>query len=127
MACRASLIIIFLAIVPLIAAYHAAGVVQDFRYEAHGRRDPFVPLIGHEKSAAAKLKDVTSIHELNLEGVAMGAEGGRVAILNGEMLREREKVGDVEIKKIAANSVTLSIDGVEHMIKLSEEGGVKGE
>ncbi len=100
---------------------------ESFRYEAKGRRDPFVPLIGPDKGVVAGLEDVTSIDDVNLEGIAAGAAGTRIAILNGEMLKEGAKVGVLEVKKISEKTVTLMIGGKKYNVSLPEEGGPKGE
>ncbi len=100
---------------------------ENFRYESRGKRDPFVPLIGQDKPSIAKLEDITSIEDVNLEGIAIGAKGQRVVMINGEILKENNKVGEIEIKKIDRKAVTLLIGGKAHTIKLPEEGGLKGE
>ena len=96
-------------------------------YDAHGRRDPFIPLIGQEKNVSARLTDVRSVYEVDLEGIAMGADGKRLAIINGEIMKVGDRVGDLEVKKIELNSVTISIDGNLHTINLTEEGRTRGE
>ena len=45
--------------------------------------------------------------------------------MNGELVKENFKVGEVEIKKITKDSVLLAIGGKEYTIKLPEEGGQK--
>lgn len=95
---------------------------EDFKYESRGRRDPFVSLVGPEKASTAILSDVTSIDEIELEGIAIGAEGRAVVIMNGEMLRENDKVGNLEIKKITKSEVHLLIGGKEYVLNLAQEG-----
>lgn len=112
------------AVIAFLAAAPVAPT-EAFRYEPHGRRDPFVPLIGQQRGAMPRLRDVTSVHELNLEGIAAGSGGKRMAVMNGEMLRENEKVGEIEVKKITSNTVTVLIDGNYHIVRLPEEGGAK--
>jgi hypothetical protein len=100
---------------------------QIFRYESHGKRDPFVPLIGQDKAAAAGLIDVTSVEDIKIEGIAVRADGKRTAIINGELMKENDKVGEVEVVKIDPRSVTILISGKEFKVKLPEEGGSKSE
>ncbi len=98
---------------------------QVFKYESRGKRDPFVPLIGQDKAAAAGLIDVTSVEDIRMEGIALRADGKRTAIINGELTKEKDKIGEVEVIKIDPKSVTLLISGKEFKVKLPEEGGPK--
>jgi len=116
----------------LLAAIFIAGApysyCEGFRYDPHARRDPFVPLAGGQKAAVTKLEDITSVEDVKLEGIAIGAQGKRVAMLNGEMLKENDKVGEVEIMKIEKKSITILMGGKPHNLYLpGEEGGAKGE
>lgn len=100
---------------------------EAFKYDPHGKRDPFVPLIGQERAMAARFTSIVSIEDVKLEGIATGAKGKKSAIINGELVYEGYKAGDVEIKKITDKSVTLLISGKEYTVELPEEGGSKGE
>lgn len=110
--------IVILALAPFCMA-------ADFKYESGGRRDPFVPLIGKEKPTVIKLEDVTSIEDIMLEGIAIEPKGKKAVMLNGMILKENDKVGYVEIKKISNETVTLSIGSNTYNIALSEKGGKK--
>ncbi len=95
-------------------------------YEAKGERDPFVPLIGQGKGGRpAGLEGVTSIQDVLLEGIAIGPLGKNVAILNGQMVKERDKFGILEVKKISKKTVGLLIDGKDHTLSLQDEEGIK--
>lgn len=100
---------------------------QIFKYESRGKRDPFVPLIGQDKAAAAGLIDVTSVEDIRIEGIAVGTDGKRTAIMNGELMKEKGKAGEIEVVKIDPKSVTILISGKEFKVKLPEEGGPKSE
>jgi len=102
---------------------------EEFRYQSRGKRDPFVPLIGQEKAAGivVALSEVMSIDDIRLEGIAAQTSGNRSAIINGELVKENFKAGEVEIRKITKNSVSLTISGKEYTINLPEEGGQKIE
>lgn len=105
---------------------HSEGRVPA--YDPHGKRDPFLPLIGQGKtSTAAALEDVATVDDLRLEGIASDSKGKRMAILNGELVKQGEKVGIVEIVSVEEKSVKILLGDKEFTIKLSEEeGGVSG-
>ena len=86
---------------------------------------PSAPLIGQKKPPAAvvALSEITSINEVKLEGIADQVSGNKSAVINGELVKEGFKAGEVEIKKITKNSVSLTIIGKEYTINLPEEGG----
>ncbi len=112
----------------LLALSVQCALCDGFKYESRGKRDPFVPLVGGSRPTVVKLEDITSAEDIKVEGIAIGAKGKKVAILNAEFLREGDKVGEVELKKIENKFVTISIGGKSYNIYLpGEEGGVKSE
>lgn len=108
-----------------VSRCHADG----YQYEARGKRDPFVPLIGQggKSSAAVSLEDAVTIADIKLEGIASVAKGRRAAILNGEIVKEGVRVGLVQVVTIDSKSVSLLVGGKEYVLNLFEEGGTKGE
>ncbi len=123
-------------VIGIYAAHCSAGEdigVEDagkegVQYEARGKRDPFVPLAGGTKSAATKLEDITSADDIKVEGIAIGAEGRKMAILNGEIIKEGDKVGEVSLKSIGKKFITVLIGGKSYNIYLpGEDGGSKVE
>ena len=101
----------------------ATGDCEIVKYDAGGKRDPFIPLIGVNHPVESKLENVTSITDIKLEGIASSAKGTPIAILNGEMVKEGDKFGDIKIKKITTKNVTISISGIDYKKDLTEEGG----
>lgn len=117
-------IIIILGVMFFMNAF-SSGVI--FGYGTSGKRDPFVSLIGIEKRAATRLEDITSIDEIKVEGIAIGQNGKKSVIMNGELLKEGSRVGAIKIKKITRGSVKLSIGSITYNKKIPEEGGIKRE
>ena len=99
------------------------GYCENFQYESRGKRDPFVPLIGSERPAIGRLEDVSSYADVRLEGIASVAGGKVVAILNGQVVKEGDKYGEVKIEKIMGKSVTVIFNNRPYEINLNEEGG----
>jgi len=101
--------------------YYAKGAEgDDFTYNAKGKRDPFVPLIGRAIPIIVTLKEVLSPNELTLEGIAIGAGGKQIAILNGQMVRENDRFGALLIKKISQKRVEFSIEGKDYKMNIRE-------
>jgi hypothetical protein len=99
---------------------------EQFRYDAHGKRDPAVPLIGQDKPGGAiPFSEIISPDDVKLEGIAGVMSGNKIAIINGEIVREGFVSGEIEVKKIMKKSVILTISGKEYDIPLPEEGGTK--
>ena len=98
---------------------------DDSKYESRGRRDPFVPLVGIDVPKTSKLEEITSINDIKLEGIASRQGGKMVAILNGEIVKEGDKFGEIEIDKITKKTVAIKLGGKDYEIELSEEGGLK--
>lgn len=112
----------------LVASLFAqVSVGENFKYESHGKRDPFVPLVGVDRPTVSRLEDVTSIADVKLEGIASSPKGNLIAVLNGVMVKEGDKFGDIEIKKITRKTVTIVMGGKSYDKELAEEGGIKGE
>ena len=119
---RRTIMLVILINLLFFVAFTAA---EDFKYGSHGKRDPFVPLVGQDKSAATSLIDITAFEDLKLEGIALGSGGKNTAIINGEMVKAGRKIGEIDIKKITANTVDLVIGNKPYTLKLSEQGGQK--
>ena len=109
----------------IVAAGCGYWAIAGFGYESSGKRDPFIPLIGQEKGdRPSKLEDIALIEDVLLEGIAIGPSGKNIAILNGRMVKEKDKIGLLEIKKIYKKTVEFSIDGKDYTLSLQDEKGI---
>lgn len=101
---------------------------QIFKYDARGKRDPFIPLIGALKRVKVSgLENVVSVDDIKLQGIAVGPGGKKTIVINGRMMKEGDRAGVVEILKIDKRSVTLVVGGAEYSVNLSKEGELKDE
>jgi len=82
----------------------------SFHYNSHGRRDPFVPLVGvAREGSAGGVLGVFSIDDVVLQGITLGPEGERFAVLNGEIMKQGDKAGNLTVESISENKVRLRI------------------
>ena len=94
--------IIFLGVVFQVA------FADEFRYDSHGKRDPF----SISRGAKVKVDESGSKINLKLEGVVVDPSGRSVAIVNGEMVSEGDKVGGlITVKKITSQGVEFESEG----------------
>jgi hypothetical protein len=98
-----------------------SGSSYAFDYEAHGRRDPFVPLVGiTETSSVSGAKGILTIEDVSLQGIVMGPKGGRAVVINGELMYEGQRVERLLIESIGDNIVMIKIDEERYYLKLYE-------
>lgn len=117
-------IVILIAVVAIASPYLLSGPV--FGYDPEGKRDPFVPLTVQEKKTRPNsLEEMVAVEDLILEGIAISPSGKNAAILNGRMVKEKDKIGFIQIKKISKKTVELSIDGKNYNLSLQKEDGAK--
>ncbi|MBN2453280.1 MAG: hypothetical protein JXB40_03350 [Candidatus Omnitrophica bacterium] len=113
----------------LIAIFTLASAAfgEGYRYDSHGKRDPFIPLVGIEKPVISSLADITSVSDIKLEGIASIAGGKMAAILNGEIAKEGDRFGEIEIIKIEKRTVTIKMGDRNYELKISEEMAKAGQ
>ena len=95
----------------------------QYKYYSKGKRDPFVPLVTGEVRTSLGLAAVEDVDDVRLEGIIYDPSGKSMVVLNDEVLKEGDKLYNVEVVKIDKNSVTIKVHDRVHTIKLVEEGG----
>ncbi len=105
----------------MIRGVAAAASGDETLYNAHGKRDPFVPLITLTTREAAGLLGVENIDEIVVEGIVYDPKHGSVVIVNGSVLKEGEDLGNVKVIHIKPEGATLSVNGVEGFKTLYQE------
>lgn len=121
---RIYIILIFVGAVNLVTSglLVAEEGSSGFEYESFGRRDPFVPLAGLPGGASGGgARGVLSINDISLQGIVMSAGGKREVIINGEIMTEGQKKGQITIEKIEDNIVTIKIGDQSFKKKLYKE------
>lgn len=104
------------AVVLLIFSVVSAVLAEQYTYKYEGKRDPFIPLI----SPAGFLINLEPENNatLRLEGVMYDPEGNSMAIINGELVRVGENVGDAVVSSIEPNKVTVTKDNQKEELEI---------
>lgn len=88
------------------------GIEQPFYYHDHGKRDPFWRLVNaqgvivnydREKEPAPKAKKF----QLSLEGIVFTGGGESAAMVNGEIVKIGDKVGEYVVQDITPHAVVF--------------------
>ncbi|MBI1976718.1 MAG: hypothetical protein HYS56_04335 [Candidatus Omnitrophica bacterium] len=97
-----------------------------FDYNSHGKRDPFYPIVSEEGEFLSNPEQQENgVKNLLLEGIVWDPAGGSVAIINGNVVREKERIGGCEVVWIEKSRVGLRGDGEEIILMMSSQE--KGE
>lgn len=94
---------------------------EAFKYNSNAKRDPFMPLVSETGGYASDAYGVNAIEDIRLEGIVWDEIKGSVAIINGEIVKEGQEIGNVKILKIKKDSVLFNIGDSEAEVKLNEE------
>ncbi len=89
---------------------------DEFSYDSHGKRDPFVsPTGGDGKNSQLGSGD------LRLEGIVVDLKGQSYAIVNGEIVKEGQSLQGFKLKKITAKEVQFEQDGQTFNVPLRQD------
>ena len=94
---------------------------EGFKYNAKGRRDPFIPLISESGGYASDAYEASAVEDIRLEGIVWDDAKGSIAIINGEIAREGDSIGSIKILKINKDSVIFNAGGENVKVELNKE------
>jgi hypothetical protein len=92
---------------------------EEFVYNAKGKRDPFISLVTPE--GALLLEKEENITGILLEGIIYDKDGLSYAIVNGEIVKAGDEIGNYQILKIEKNKVFFIQEGQISEVELKEE------
>ena len=94
---------------------------DNFVYDDHGKRDPFVPLVSSAGMVVTYDEDLT-VNDLVLEGIMADASGNNLAIVNGKVVKLHDQIGPYVVDSIAVDHVEF-LKGTERFsLKLKKAG-----
>ena len=92
----------------------------DFVYDGHDKRDPFWPLVSPGGAIVNYENDLT-ISDMVLEGIIAGSGDNNLAMINGLVVQQGDKVGLFMIEKIEKDQVVLRKGEETAILKLKKE------
>ena len=106
----------------IFAGLRAGAFAQnEFVYDDHGKRDPFIPLVTAD-GRLVKLEDETSkTTALAIEGIMYDKHGISYALVNGEVVKIGDTIGGYQILRIEKNKVVFIKEGEMTEIELKKE------
>ncbi len=93
---------------------------EQYKYDAKGKRDHFIPLVTAD-GRLLKLEPEEGVKGLLLEGIIYDNYSLSYAIVNGEIAKIGDKIGDYQVLKIEKNKVTFIKEGEITEIELKKE------
>ena len=90
-------------------------IAEEFRYDSHGRRDPFV------SPGQTVTANQMGRGELRLEGVIVDPKGTSYAIVNSQIVREGETYEGFLLKKVEPNQALFEKAGEYFEIVLRQD------
>ncbi|MCD4781480.1 MAG: hypothetical protein K8S27_13180 [Candidatus Omnitrophica bacterium] len=96
------------------------GGEEKFNYDDKGRRDPFWPLV-KPTGEIVRYENEFSITDLLLEGIMLGDGGKNIAIINGRIVQENDKVGQFKIHRIEKEKVILFKNKIKYELNIKKE------
>jgi len=111
---------IFLSIVLLCSVSGLAGGA-DFAYDSKGKRNPFIALVTPE-GRIINLDATESATGMTIEGIVHDESGLSYAIINGDIVKVGDEVGEYSVLKIENDKVILIKEGETYELTIKKEG-----
>ena len=104
----------------LVVLTSRLGAQDNFIYEDHGKRDPFLQLI-NMAGAVSNYETDFVIADLVLEGIVQGSGTQNFAIINGKIVKPQDVIGQFTVMKVEPKSVTLTKNNQTFELYLKKE------
>jgi hypothetical protein len=115
---------------------HSTAAAQTGAYDAEGKRNPFIPLVSEEgkllrltgstpepAKADQDMEPGMSVMHPCVQGIVVDPRGSSFAVVNDEIVKEGDAIGDYQIVKIAADRVIFQKDGNPVEVIVHKEEG----
>ena len=97
--------------------------LRNFTYQSKGNRDPFISLVTKDGRILPGARTVTEGGDVELEGIIWDPNGKSMAIINGKLVKEKQRIMNMQVLKIKKASVILQKGGKVMVINLKKGVG----
>lgn len=118
---------ILILLFAFISSAYALQIKRDFIYNDKKNRDPLNPLVTKEGRVLPGINPQSETENVNLEGVMLDSQGKSIAIINGKVVKEQDRVLGMQVLKIKSESVIMQREGKVFVINLRKGGEGKNE
>lgn len=94
---------------------------SEFIYDAHEKRNPFVPLVSADGRILEPQASKKTAGEVYIEGIIYDAAGSSYAVINGEIVKAGDNVGNYQVIRIEPQKIIFLQEGKELAIELKKE------
>lgn len=115
-------IVRFLSCAVVAFLFHGLFALAETKapvYDKVGKRDPFIPYVTND-GQLINIGTEEKEFSLKLEGIIFEAGGNSYAIINGEVLKTNDTIGDVKIVEIRKDSVVYMKNGELFVVRREE-------
>lgn len=111
----------FICLFFCLAFATAAFCEGSFKYDAGSKRDPFIPLVMPDGRVLKLDTEESSNTSLALEGIIYDKQGVSYAVVNGNVVKIGDMVGDYQVLKIEERKVVFIKEGQPFEVELKKE------
>jgi len=115
------ILIFFICTISILICAINLSAQDEFTYDSKGRRDPFIPLVTSDGRLLKLEEEENKNLTMSLEGIIYDEHAISYAILNGEVVKVGDTIGDYQVLKIEKNKVVLIKEGETEEIWLKKE------
>lgn len=110
----------FIVVSCIFSAIFAFAQESKFIYSVKNNRDPFVSLVSPD-GYITNLEPQSEISDINLEGIIFDPLGKSFAVINGNVVAEKEFVGKFKLVDIKKDKIILQNGQKTYIIELIKE------
>lgn len=94
---------------------------EEFRYNSQGKRNPFIALVTADGRFLQLDQESEKRQEMLLEGIIYDKYGVSCAVIEGQVVKTGDTLGDYQVLKIEKNQVLLIKEGQIKALELQKE------
>ena len=115
-------IIVIVVLIGGLTAEQAIAIGKaSFVYDEHGKRDPFLKLVSPSGTIINYDNRDLMVSDMILEGIMAGRNGNNIAVINGMIVENGDKIGLFVITEIGLDTVVFKKGDKDYTIKLKKE------